>query len=72
MAVKRFQVGKFYAMLDQKRIALGMDWKDVAEATGIPASTLTRMGQGKKPDADNLATLCWWTGFNLRAFSVLR
>jgi len=68
MTPKRFNVGKFHAMLDQRRTALGMDWKQVAQETGVTAATLTRMGQGKKPDADNLARLCWWTGFNLRDF----
>lgn len=68
MARKSFQVGKFYAMLDQRRIALGWDWKAVAKETGIAASTFSRMQQGHKPDADALATLCWCFGFNLRDF----
>ena len=42
-----------------------MTWKDVAEATGIAASTLSRMGQGASPDVNGLAALLKWS--NLRA-----
>jgi hypothetical protein len=34
----------------------------------VSASTFSRMAKGTKPDADSLATLCWWTGFNLRDY----
>lgn len=68
MRRKSFQVGKFYAMLDQKRIALGMDWKQLAEYTGVAASTFSRMANGKKPDADSLASICWYLGFNVRDY----
>ena len=32
--------------------------------TGVSASTLTRMAQGRKPDAASLAALSAWAGLN--------
>lgn len=41
-----------------------LTWKQVAEETGISASTLTRMAQGRQPDAASLAALSAWAGLN--------
>lgn len=65
-----FDAEAFYAALDSQRRALGMTWKDVAGETGVSASTLTRMAQGKRPDVDGLAALLAWSG--LKADSFIR
>lgn len=52
----------FYEALDATRLARRMNWKQVAEASGVSASTLTRMAQGKRPDVDSLAALIAWSG----------
>jgi transcriptional regulator with XRE-family HTH domain len=65
MAKGSFDAGAFYAALNQTRGARGLTWKQVAEAAGVSASTLTRMAQGKRPDVDGLAALTSWS--NLRA-----
>lgn len=36
--------------------------RDVAAETGLSPSTLTRLSQGQKPDADALVTLLTWLG----------
>jgi transcriptional regulator with XRE-family HTH domain len=36
--------------------------REVAAETGLSPSTLTRLGQGQKPDADGLITLLAWLG----------
>ncbi len=63
-----FKTEAFYAALDSQRAAKGMSWKDVAAETGINASTLTRMSQGKLPDAKGLAALLQWSGFSAAEF----
>lgn len=59
-----FDSESFYNSLDSVRKGKKLNWKEVASATGVQASTLTRMSQGKKPDVDTLAALSQWTGLN--------
>ena len=63
-----FDSEKFYAALDAQRIALGLTWKQVADESGVSASTLTRMAQGKRPDVDGLAALLAWGGLEADSF----
>ncbi len=63
-----FDLEGFYGALDAARRAKGMNWKQLAGATGVSASTLTRMAQGKRPDVDGLAALAAWTGLDTDAF----
>ena len=45
----------------RRREQLGLSLRDVAEATGVSASTLSRIENGTgKPDADNIARLTSW------------
>jgi transcriptional regulator with XRE-family HTH domain len=45
----------------RKREQLGASLRDVANATGVSASTLSRIENGTgKPDADNIARLTTW------------
>lgn len=45
--------------------ARGVTWKDVAEATGVNETTLSRMKSGdRQPDAASLAALSAWAGIN--------
>jgi transcriptional regulator with XRE-family HTH domain len=71
MAKGSFDAGGFYAALNQTRVARGLTWKQVAEAAGVSASTLTRMAQGKRPDVDGLAALTSWSSLKADDF-VLR
>lgn len=60
-----FNQEAFFAALDTERLARRKNWKQVAEESMVPASTLSRMGQGKRPDVDSLAKLLAWS--NLKA-----
>ena len=51
-----------YVALDRKRRKSKMRWRDVAEQAGVSPSTLTRIGQGRRPDADGLVCLLAWLG----------
>jgi len=66
MAANRghFDCDAFYAALDEIRKRKGLPWKKLADQTKVSASSLTRMGQGKHPDADSLTMLAAWSGLN--------
>ena len=50
----------------------GISNRDVAAETGLSASTITRLSQGQKPDADGLVTLLAWLKADASAFAVER
>lgn len=68
MSNSRFDAEGFYAALDTERLARRLTWKQVAAESGVAASTLTRMGQGKRPDVDGLAALAAWAGIDAAHF----
>lgn len=68
MSNHRFDAEAFYAALDATRRSRGLTWKQVANDAGITASTLTRMGQGRRPDVDSLAALTSWSGLDVNGF----
>ena len=57
-----FDAKAFYEALDAERLSQKLNWKQVAASSGVSASTLTRMAQGKRPDVDGLAALAAWSG----------
>ena len=65
-----FDSGAFYEALDGTRRARSLTWKQIAAESGVSASTLTRMAQGRRPDVDGLAALASWSG--LRADDFVR
>ena len=64
----RFDGDAFYAALDGERQARQCTWRRVAEESGVSASTLTRISQGKRPDVDSLAALSAWSGLEVDRF----
>ena len=56
----QFDVASLHAALDSERVSRRITWKDVSAASGVSASTLTRLSQGKRPDVDSLAALTAW------------
>jgi transcriptional regulator with XRE-family HTH domain len=66
----RFDAAGFFAAIDATRLARGLTWKQVAGQARVSASTLTRMGQGRRPDVDSLAALATWG--NLPADEFMR
>lgn len=63
-----FDPDAFYAALDGVRRSQGLNWKQVAAQSGVSASTLTRMAQGKRPDVDGLAALVAWSGLRVEDY----
>lgn len=63
-----FDADAFYRVLDAERSQRRLTWKDVAAQTGVSPSTLTRLGQGRRPDVDSFARLVAWSGFTADQF----
>lgn len=64
MEDKGFDGDGFYRALEATVLTRDVPWKQVSIDTGVSASTLTRMAQGRKPDASSLAALAAWAGLN--------
>ena len=65
-----FDSAALYDALDAERRTRSLKWREVAAQSGVSASTLTRMAQGKRPDVDGLAALTTWAG--LKADDYIR
>ncbi len=50
----------------------GISMRAVAAETGLSPSSLTRLAQGQKPDADGLVTLLSWLNAKASAFTIPR
>lgn len=65
---KGFQAEAFYEAIATTVEARNVSWKQVSKETNVGASTLTRMAQGRQPDAASLAVLSAWAGINPAEF----
>ena len=61
---KGFNGDAFYRALETAVTTRRITWKQVADETGVSQSTLTRMSQGRRPDAASMAALSAWAGLN--------
>lgn len=64
----RFDVMALHSAMDAQRRSRRLAWKDVAEESGVSASTLTRLSQGRQPDVNSLAALTAWLGMSADNF----
>lgn len=55
-------VEALFTAVDRQRRARRIRFRDVADEAGISASTLTRLGYGRRPDVDGLVRLLLWLG----------
>ena len=65
-----FDADAFYETLDGERRSRHLNWKEVAGQAKVSQSTLTRLGQGKRPDVDSFARLVAWGGLDAAKFVV--
>lgn len=63
-----FDAPAFYAAIEAAVNARGITWKQLAQDTGVSATTLARMATGRNPDAASVAALCSWATLNLADF----
>ncbi len=66
----KFDFEKFYQAVNAKREERAASWRQVAREIGVGKSTLARMAQNRRPDADGLAALSYWAGLNPADFVV--
>ena len=64
----RFDVDALHAAMDSQRRSRRLTWKEVAAESGVSASTLTRLSQGRQPDVNSLAALTAWLGMSADQF----
>jgi transcriptional regulator with XRE-family HTH domain len=67
---RSFDNEAFFAALDSAREARGLTWKQLASQAGVSPSTLSRVGQGRRPDVDSFAALVSWAGLPTEDFIV--
>jgi transcriptional regulator with XRE-family HTH domain len=61
---QEFDSDGFYKAIERTVRSRKVTWRDVGTETGVSSTTLTRMGQGRRPDAASLAALSAWAGVN--------
>ncbi len=60
----QFDFPAFYAALSTTVKARDMTWKTVSDQTGVSQTTLSRMSNGRQPDAASLTALSAWSGLD--------
>ncbi|MER8499345.1 helix-turn-helix domain-containing protein [Mesorhizobium sp. M0751] len=68
MTRSEFNTQAFLKELDRKKSDRKLNWKQVADLSGVSASTLILMAQGQRPDVENLARLFHWSGLSADTF----
>ncbi len=63
-----FDAIRFYAALDGARAARHLNWRQVADQSGVSAPTFSRLSQEKRPDVDSLAALLAWSDLSADDF----
>ena len=66
----RIDVAALYAALDGARTSKGLSWRGLAKEIGVSPSTMSRMGNGLKPEVDAFAAMVRWLGLNAEDFIV--
>lgn len=65
-----FDQAGFFSALDAVRESRGFTWKQLADSAGVSQSTLSRMGQGRRPDVDSFVALLRWSNLEAEDFVV--
>ena len=60
----KFNFEAYYRAVNNIRRERAASWRQVAREIGVGKSTLARMAQNKRPDADGLAALSYWAALN--------
>jgi transcriptional regulator with XRE-family HTH domain len=60
VSTHRLDVPELHRRLDQRRREQGLSWRQLAARLDLSASTLSRLADGNRPDADALVSLLLW------------
>ena len=66
---ERFDWDGFCYDLNTARLNRCLTWKEVAQQSRVPASSLTRLMQGKDLSVDNLTRLLVWAGLSFDTYA---
>jgi hypothetical protein len=66
--VRRFDAAALYRAMDEKRLAAGQSWNEVARGIGVSASTITRLRAGGRMEVDGMLAMVAWLGVPVEAF----
>jgi transcriptional regulator with XRE-family HTH domain len=70
MAQTRINVPALYAALDAARKSKNLSWRQLAAEVGCSPSTMTRLANGYRPDADAFMTLAQWLRMPAETFWI--
>jgi len=65
----RFDSQALYAALDERRVARGLTWREVAAEIGVSAATLTRTRLGGRMEVDGVLAMVRWVGLTVESFA---
>jgi transcriptional regulator with XRE-family HTH domain len=66
----RIDVPALYSALDWTRQDRGLSWRQLAGELGCSPSTMTRLGNGLRPDVDTFVTFTRWLGRPAEHFTL--
>jgi transcriptional regulator with XRE-family HTH domain len=72
VASYELDVAALWKRLDEQREQRGLMWRELARELDLSASTLTRIGQGRRPDADALVTIFVWLDMDTDIVYVIK
>lgn len=58
--MRRLDSAALYRAMDEKRVADGLSWKDVAATIGVSAATITRLRDGGRMEVDGMLAMVAW------------
>ena len=64
----RFDSKALYAALNAHRLEREMTWAQVADATGVSATTITRTRTGGRLEVDGMLAMVRWLGVPVERF----
>ena len=65
----RLDSNALYQALDERRVTLGLSWKQVAAQVGVSASTLTRTRLAGRLEVDGTLAMVSWLGRTVESFT---
>jgi transcriptional regulator with XRE-family HTH domain len=70
MAQATVDVRGLYAALDAARASKRLSWRQLAKEIGVSPSTMTRMGNGQKPEINAFAAMVRWLNMPAENFMI--
>ncbi len=64
-----FDFNGFLSAVDSYRVKSNKSWRQVSKETGVSASSLTRMAQGKRLEIEGYMALSSWADLDLESYN---